>query len=378
MDQDLEKWFDFFELIIQIKIAVMKITNFNKLLFFLILLFTVSACKKEEAPPPVTGSGEWLIPVEQVLSGGPGPDGIPSVDSPQFEKASEVTYLEDNDLVLGIKMGDIIRAYPHPILDWHEIINDVIDGKAVAITYCPLTGTGIAWDANINGSNTTFGVSGLLYNSNLMPFDRTSNSLWSQMRLDCVNGTLISEVVETIPLVETTWKTWKALYPNSDVVTTSTGFNRDYDDYPYGNYKTENSLNFPISKEDNRLHKKERVLGVIVGNTVRTYRFNSFATERINIITDELAGEDLIIIGSDEDQILMAYKNKLTDGTVLDFTAVQDGGIIIAEDADGNKLNVFGEIVDGPHKNKNLEHVSTYLGYWFSWGTFYNPSIYGQ
>jgi hypothetical protein len=354
----------------------MKNTYLNHLLFFLILAVTVSTCKKETAPQNDTGP--WLIPVEEVLSGGPGQDGIPSVDNPAFAKASEVAYLDDTDLVLGIKMGDIIRAYPHPILDWHEIINDVVDGNAVAITYCPLTGTGIAWDANVNGKNTTFGVSGLLYNSNLMPYDRESNSLWSQMRLDCVNGELISEEITTIPLVETTWKTWKALYPDSDVVTTNTGFNRDYNTYPYGNYKTGNFINFPISKEDNRLYKKERVLGVIVGNSVRAYRFESFADEKINIIYDELNGESLILIGSSDEGFMMAYKNELTDGTVLDFTPVQDGGEVIAEDAEGNKLNLFGEIIEGPQKDKKMKGVTTYMGYWFSWGTFYIPSIYGQ
>jgi hypothetical protein len=354
----------------------MKNAHFKNILFLLIVVLTVSTCKKEETPPG-SGSGEWTIPVDQVLSGGPGPDGIPSVDNPQFAKACEVTFLDDDDLVLGIKIGDIIRAYPHPILDWHEILNDNIDGDAIAITYCPLTGTGIAWDAKLNGQNTTFGVSGLLYNSNLMPYDRGSGSLWSQMRLDCVNGELIRKEIETMPLVEMTWKSWKAFYPDSDVVTTNTGFDRDYDDYPYGDYKTGNYVNFPISKEDNRLHKKERVLGVIVDDSVRAYRFDSFAEEKINVIYDELHGENLVIFGSQDENFIMAYKNELSDGTVLmDLSPVQDGGEIVAEDAEGNKLNLFGEVAEGPLKGQNLKGVSTYMGYWFSWGTFFNPSIY--
>ena len=119
--------------------------------------------------------------------------------------------------------------------------------------------------------------------------------------------------------------------------------------------KTGNYVNFPLSKVDNRLHMKERVLGVIVGNAVRAYRFGSFADEQINIIYDELNGENLILIGSQSDQILMAYENELSDGTILDFTAVQDGGEIIAEDAEGNKLSLFGEIIEGPQKGKSLK-----------------------
>jgi len=204
-----------------------------------------------------------------------------------------------------------------------------------------------------------------------------SQSLWSQMRLDCVNGNLIRAEIETIPLVETSWKKWKTLYPDSEVVTTETGFSRDYDDYPYGDYKTGNNLNFPVSKEDNRLHKKERVLGVIVDDVVRTYRFDSFAEDTINVIYDELNGESLILFGSKDENFIMAYKDELTDGNELvDLAPVQNGGTIIAEDTAGNKLNIFGEIVEGPYAGQRLKVVTTFMGYWFSWGTFFNPSIY--
>lgn len=354
-------------------------TKLTPIIFFFILIVSISTCKKEDPPTQVNNNGEWLIPVEHVLSGGPGIDGIPSVDNPQFAKASEITYLQEYAFVLGIKIGNTVRAYPHPILDWHEIINDEFDDKAIAITYCPLTGTGIAWDANINGQNTTFGVSGLLYNSNLMPYDRKTTSLWSQMRLDCVNGELISDKIETIQMVETVWKTWKEQYPDSDVVTTNTGFNRDYSAYPYGDYKTNNSLNFPVIHEDNRLHKKERVLGVKIGNSITTYRFESFAEEKRNVVYDEVNGEMLVVFGSKDEKFIVAYNSELEDGTVLDeLTPVQDGGAIIAEDVHGNKLNLFGEVIDGPQKDKKLKNVTSFMGFWFSWGAFFNPSIYGQ
>ncbi len=157
---------------------------------------------------------EWLIPSDQVFDGGPGRDGIPALENPEMINAALATYLNPEDLVIGIKMGDDVRAYPHKILDYHEIINDqvgseIIDGqlstKQLAITYCPLTGSAIAWGREFGGQTTTFGVSGLLFQTNLMPFDRLTESTWSQMRLDCVNGTLIGTRAETYQVVETRW-----------------------------------------------------------------------------------------------------------------------------------------------------------------------------
>ena len=120
-------------------------------------------------------------------------DGIPAIEQPQFATASNISYMDDDDLVLGLQMGNTIHGYPHPILDYHEIINDELEGHKVAVTYCPFTGTGIGWDRMVNGSPATFRVSGMLYNANLMPFDKETGSVWSQMRLDCVYGTHVGQ-----------------------------------------------------------------------------------------------------------------------------------------------------------------------------------------
>ena len=128
------------------------------------------------SPGPGSGDPSWLIPNNQVFDGGPGKDGIPALVNPPMFDASQAIYLSDNDLVIGYKVGNDARAYPHKILDWHEIINDDINGKPVAIIYCPLTGTAIAWSRFIEGSVSTFGVSGLLYNTNLMPYDRAQTA----------------------------------------------------------------------------------------------------------------------------------------------------------------------------------------------------------
>ena len=342
-------------------------------LFIALLMTSAQSCSKSDI------GGEWLIPKDEVLSGGPGKDGIPALTNPDMVSIAQVNYMNDEDLIIGFKDGDEVKGYTHVVLDWHEIINDVVGDKNIAVTYCPLTGTGIGWNRTINGSTTTFGVSGLLYNTNLIPYDRETDSNWSQIRLDCVNGDRMGAQVETLPIVEMNWKTWKTLYPNSEIVSLNTGINRSYGRYPYGSYRTDNSLNFPISTHDNRLHRKERVLGVINGNTAKVYRFSSFETNTINVIADTYKGEKLVVCGSKELNFLVAYKRTL-DGQELQFTALQNASDdAVMEDQEGNRYNVFGEAVAGPRKGQRLNATRSFIGYWFSWGTFYpEPEIYGE
>ena len=134
----------------------------------------------------------------------------------------------------------------------------------------------MGWDRIIDGKETTFGVSGLLYNSNIIPYDRKTDSNWSQIRLECVNGSLSGTKPVIHQLFETTWATIREMYPNARVLTTETGFSRDYNRYPYGAYREQQSLFFPVSRTDERLHAKERVFGVIRGDKVKTYTFDSF------------------------------------------------------------------------------------------------------
>ncbi|MCK4746614.1 MAG: DUF3179 domain-containing protein, partial [Bacteroidales bacterium] len=242
--------------------------------------------------------GDWLIPVNEILDGGPGKDGIPALADPDKHELNNESnaYLSDADLVLGFGSGGEIIAYPHPILDWHEIVNDKVGNKAIAITYCPLTGTGIGWNRVINNKETTFGVSGLLYNSNLIPYDRLTGSNWSQIGLLCVNGELSGTRPDFIPMVEMPWGKWKELFPQSMVISSSTGYNRNYGYFPYGDYKTGSWLLFPASPTDDRLHEKERVLGVIINEKAKVYRFESFGTS-MEVIQDDIDGISLTIAG---------------------------------------------------------------------------------
>lgn len=322
-------------------------------------------------------SGDWLIPTDQVFDGGPGRDGIPSVDNPQFTNVNDAPYLLDNDLVIGIKIGGTIRAYPHPILDWHEIVNDDISGQKTAITYCPLTGSAIAWKRNGVVSNSAFGVSGLLFNSNLIPYDRGSSSNWSQMKLQCVNGSLIGNEIETSKIIETTYKTWREMYPASTLLSTNTGFGRQYGVYPYGGYKTNDDLIFPVSNEDNRLQKKERVLGLIAGGQTMAFVINSFSSE-VSIENVSFGGEEFVVIGSSVKNFAAAYKRKLDDGTTLEFTFTQGELPLVMMDNEGTKWNIFGEGIDGPRAGESLLQARTFISYWFAWAAFYPNALIAQ
>ena len=220
----------------------------------------------------IEGTDGWTVPRDKVVSGGPGRDGIPSVDNPVFK--AEVG--SDQELVVGIRRGEEARAYPHFILDWHEIVNDQMNADYFSIVYCPLTGTATAWNRNFNGVVTTFGVSGLLYNSNIIPYDRQSNSNWSQLKYEAISGALIQQQPELLQLVETTAATWGEMYPDTETLSTQTGHSRSYGSYPYGDYKSSQSLIFNVGFKDKRLHLKERVHAIIINGQARVYRFDAF------------------------------------------------------------------------------------------------------
>lgn len=319
---------------------------------------------------------EWDIPRQEVLSGGPGKDGIPALLNPPMMGASEATYLHDNDLVVGYKRGQDIRAYPHGMLNWHEIVNDEVDGIPLAIVYCPLTGTATGWDRTLNGMVTTFGVSGLLYNSNVIPYDRLTGSYWSQLRLNSVNGKMRGHQVKTFNTIETTWKTWKMLFPETKVQSPATGYNRSYNYYPYGDYQTNHqNLIFPFKPHDKRLDAKEKVMAVIINGKAKAYRFKSFGEGYLQVVEDNHENRPLVVAGSKDHRLLVAFERRLPDGTLLNFYPASKGkelsGHALLTDNEGNVWDVFGIAVEGPRKGQSLNTPLTIVGYWFSFGAFY-------
>jgi len=264
-------------------------------------------------------------------------------------------------------------AYPHIILDWHEIINDNVGDVSVAITYCPLTGTGIGWNRILNGNETTFGVSGLLYNTNLIPFDRATNSNWSQILNEAVNGDLLGDKVAIITLFETNWGTWKALYPNTKVVSTNTGFSRTYGTSPYGDYNTNNNrFFFPVPK-DNRLPLKERVHTILAGGNAKVYQFSDFDT--VNIIEDSFEGANYLIVGN-QDFMVSFELGSSVEG--LEFSYIFNNTEAILSDNEGNEWNIFGEAISGPRTGQFLKPSESFMAFWFSIPAFYNTEIYGN
>lgn len=353
-----------------------------KFRFIIVILFLIGviSCSEEDSdsnsnPGNNNGisSGNWLIPEDEIFDGGPGKDGIPSLENPEMISAVDAAYLDDQDLVIGFKDGDEVKAYSHKVLDWHEIINDKVGDINLAVTYCPLTGTGIGWSRNVDGRLTTFGVSGLLYNANLIPFDRLTDSNWSQILLESVNGELIDTDVKTYQVIETTWKTWKELYPDTKVVSTNTGFNRNYQRYPYGDYRTNHgNILFPFEPMDDRLPNKERVHGIIIGGDAKVYRFNSFVSGT-EIIQDSFKDNTVIVVGNQEKNFIVSFFNP----DQINFSLLDEESDFMFQDEAGNKYNLFGEVVKGPDQGDRLKPTESFIGYWFSWGAFYpQPIIY--
>ena len=215
-----------------------------------------------------------IIPATQIFSGGPGKDGIPSIDDPEFIKVRDVDFLDADDRVLGITIGGVSKVYPIKILNWHEIVNDSIGEVFYTITYCPLCGTGVAFDSTVNGKVLSFGVSGLLYNSDVLLYDRETGSLWSQLLNQSVTGEYKGTVLNMLPVLHTTWTDWKRHHPSSLVLSKNTGYWRAYSPDPYQGYEGSEHLFFPVFHRAHRqYHPKERVLGVAVAGVYKAYPF---------------------------------------------------------------------------------------------------------
>ncbi len=342
--------------------------------FIIIVVPLIISCSKSKTVTPSPGgsvntSNGWLIPIDQVFDGGPGKDGIPSIDNPQFTIASNAEFPDDEDLVLVMRAEDQVRAYPIGILDHHEIVNDELATKKFAVTYCPLTGTGIAWNRVVQGEETTFGVSGLLYNTNLMPYDRSTESIWSQQRLDCVNGKLVGAKAKIYSMVETTFETFRSAYPEGTIMTRSTGFDNPYGDYPYGDYRTnQERLIFPITTKDSRLDLKQRVLGVLGQRVNRVYTFGE-ELEKMEMIREQLGDVNLIVVRSKSKNFIVAF-----DGGDREFSLLENEFPAILMDSDGIKYDLLGKPLNGNENSATLELPTQFMGFWFSWGAFY-PGI---
>lgn len=233
-----------------------------------------------------------LIPAEAILGGGPQRDGIPSIDRPRFIPASR-SGLGDSDRVLGLVRQGQARAYPIRILNWHEVVNDRFGDEAVAITYCPLCGTGMAFDARVQASVLSFGVSGLLYNSDVLLYDRQTESLWSQIMAQAVTGPMRGRSLTSLPMTHTRWAAWRARHPGTTVLSPETGHVREYSYDPYEGYEQVPRLMFAVQHRDDRVYMKEWVLGLRLGGQAKAYPFERLArqVDARGRLRDQLGGQ---------------------------------------------------------------------------------------
>tara|TARA_R110002110_G_scaffold205066_7_gene417302 strand:- start:460165 stop:461169 length:1005 start_codon:yes stop_codon:yes gene_type:complete len=204
-----------------------------------------------------------IIDPIDIYHGGPDRNGIPAIDRPLFASGeAREGLLGMDERVLAVHYNGISKAYPVAIMDHHEVVNDFFGIQAVTITFCPLCGTGMAFMANTGGKSLSFGVSGLLYNSNVLLYDRNTESLWSQVMKTAISGPMKGHRLDDIPLEHSTWGQWLKRYPDSLLLTQDTGFDRDYSADVYYDYKRLPMVYYPTVHQDLRLTAKDWVIGV--------------------------------------------------------------------------------------------------------------------
>lgn len=268
-----------------------------------------------------------LVPAAEIYPGGPARDGIPAIDQPKFITAGQAGFLADDDRILGLDRNGIQRAYPVRILNYHEIVNDRFGDDNILVSYCPLCGTGMAFLATIKGTAHRFGVSGLLYNSDVLFYDRETESLWSQIKKLAVSGPMRGTGLQQISMMHTTWKDWRHKNPDTQVLSLQTGYKRDYNRSPYAGYEHSNDTYFPVSSTDRRYHSKEQVIGLSLDGIDKAYPFVELSRTK-GTVRDRISGRLLTI----------------------EFDTVNRTGRI---------LNSAGEV------------VPTTIAYWFAWTAFH-------
>lgn len=313
----------------------------------------------------------WLIPPDEVVDGGPGIDGIPALENPQFEAATTITTVADDELIIALRSDGMVKAYPHSIMDYHEVVNDGSADAPFVMSYCPLTGSSTAWQGNPDDGNRTYGVSGLLYNSNLLLYDRATSSLWSQMLQRSVNGDRIGDRPQLLSILEMRFSTLKALYPDAVVMTRVTGHTREYGNYPYGSYRTNSGLLFPVGKSDNRRHPKERVIGIHDDRNAKVYQLSEFGDTTV-AINDQFGGQSIVVVGNSSLGFAAIHSSELADGTVLSFEAIQDDLPNVLLDSEGNTWDIFGTAVSGIRAGEQLQATQSYVAMWFAWVAHFN------
>jgi len=261
-----------------------------------------------------TNTAVTSIPLDLVLDGGPGKDGIPAIINPKFTSVAEAKkWLKDDADGIVVTVLKTTRFYPYNIIVWHEIVNDVLEKKPLVVTFCPLCGSAIVFDATVLGKSEQFGVSGKLYESNLLMYDKTTESLWSQIIGEAVVGDRTGQKLIVYPSQVMSFKQAMEKYPNMEVLSKETGYSRSYDVSPYGDYDTNDKIYFPISIDDTRLPAKEIMYIVNVGDNSVAFKRSALSESKEAVISvgDKKINAKIIDgeieVKSDEGKIIPGY-----------------------------------------------------------------------
>lgn len=308
---------------------------------------------------------------------GHGGGGNPALSRPEVMAAAlKPAFMGDTDRILGVVVNGEARAYPLGILWWHEIMNDTLGGQDLLLTYCPLTGSGIAFDPTVDSELRTFSITPLVYQANLVMVDGETESLWVQMLLGSQCGLDRGAQLRVIPIVETTWGDWSARYPNTTVVTPKTGFDRPYFIYPFGDYADPDNdfVDFvkPGSVWGSDLRTKELVLGVFDGSVATAYPLVGLAdSSEAFAVNDEIAGAPIVVMSQARYATAQAFSRSL-DGQTLTFTATGAEPFRMVDAETGSEWNARAEALAGPLMGAQLEPLEdSFIAFWFAWSIYF-------
>lgn len=327
-----------------------------------------------------------------IISGGPGRDGIPAMNNPDFVDPDQVSYVAPDDLVLGVYMNGIAKAYPENLGWWHEIVNDVIGGQGISVTFCPLTGTGLVFDAtNPDGSQFELGVSGLLVNSNLIMFDRRDQTtLYPQMAYTGIIGERKNTQLELLPVVETTWEMWQQMHPDTKVAQEGTGLDRypqsqaagytfdRYLSYPYGDYRTNDENQFLFGNPTafpnlSSYESKDLVVGLCFDGDAKSYFFKEMPAGAV--INDTVGDRSVVLVHDQPSRTAIPYSSVVAEEALTFFSVESADGMPQFMDVETrSRWNFRGTAVEGLLTGEQLAQLPGFNSWWFAWDTFYQGS----
>jgi len=348
------------------------------------------AAKQPSAAPEVEGFSRdgWKtnfdkhsVSLSEISSGGPRKDGIPPLDHPKFVGAAEAsTWLKPAEPVIALTVGAESRAYPMQILIWHEIVNDTVGGVPVTVTFCPLCYTAIAFDRRAAGRILDFGTTGDLRKSDLVMYDRQTESWWQQAVGRAIVGDLTGTQLTILPAGIVSWAIFRTAHPDSTVLSRDTGFNRSYGLNPYSGYDSAGTQPFLFDgKPDGRLPPKEHVVTVSLGGEDVAYPYTVLKQRRV--IRDRVGGKSIVVFyqagtrsamdaGSVADGFDLGASGVFmpeVDGRTLNFKATASDFV----DAEtGSHWNLLGQAVAGPRAGRQLDPVVHGDDFWFEWAAF--------